>query len=119
MALADQDCIPCKGGVPPLAGTELEQLHNELEHDWQLVDEHHLEKTFRLKNFVEALEFTNLVGNLAEEVGHHPDIELGWGRVKLVLWTHKIDGLTESDFVWAAKAERLFQESFPGAAAAG
>lgn len=110
MSLADQECIPCKGGVPPLRGEELIELHDELGGDWQLVDEHHLTKEYRFPNFVEALRFTNLVGELAEEVGHHPDIELGWGRVKLMIWTHKIDGLTGSDFIWAAKADRSYQE---------
>ena len=110
MALADQECIPCKGGVPPLKGRELTELHEELGGDWQLVDGHHLTKEYRFPNFVDALRFTNLVGELAEAVGHHPDIELGWGRVKLVIWTHKIDGLTGSDFIWAAKTDRLHQE---------
>ena len=104
--LAELQCIPCKGGVPPLRGAELEGLATELGNDWQVVDEHHLEKEFRFRNFRDALAFTNRVGEIAEEQGHHPDIELSWGRVRLVVYTHKIDGLTESDFVFAAKAER-------------
>jgi 4a-hydroxytetrahydrobiopterin dehydratase len=110
--LAEKECIPCKGGIPPLEGEALARLHDELGGDWQLVDEHHLEKEYRFRNFVEALEFTNRVGALAEEVNHHPDIFLTWGRVKVSIWTHKIDGLTESDFVFAAKVERL--ASSPG-----
>ncbi len=105
--LAAKQCVPCKGGVPPLAGEELRKLHAELGGDWRLVDDHHLEKEYRFKNFQEALDFTNRVGAMAEEQNHHPEIWLTWGRVKLTIWTHKIDGLTESDFVWAAKAERL------------
>ena len=105
--LADKACIPCRGGVSPLAGEELRRLENELGNGWEVVDDHHLEKTYRFPNFVEALAFTNRVGELAEEVNHHPDIELGWGRVKLLVWTHKIGGLHEADFVWAAKADRL------------
>ncbi len=105
--LAAKQCIPCKGGVPPLAGDELRELHGELGGDWRLVDDHHLEKEYRFKNFQEALDFTNRVGAMAEEQNHHPEIWLTWGRVKLTIWTHKIDGLTESDFVWAAKADRL------------
>jgi 4a-hydroxytetrahydrobiopterin dehydratase len=93
-----------------LKGEELTGLHEDLGGDWQLVDEHHLTKEYRFPNFVEALRFTNLVGELAENVGHHPDIELGWGRVQLIIWTHKIDGLTGSDFIWAAKADRSYQE---------
>jgi 4a-hydroxytetrahydrobiopterin dehydratase len=110
--LAEKECIPCKGGIPPLEGEALARLHEELGGDWQLVDEHHLEKEYKFRNFVEALEFTNRVGALAEEVNHHPDIYLTWGRVKVSIWTHKIDGLTESDFVFAAKVERL--TSSPG-----
>jgi 4a-hydroxytetrahydrobiopterin dehydratase len=73
------------------------------------VDEHHLHKSFKFKDFREALDFTNSVGELAEAQGHHPDIYLAWGKVEITLWTHKIDGLTESDFVMAAKIQRLQQ----------
>jgi 4a-hydroxytetrahydrobiopterin dehydratase len=105
--LASKECVPCRGGVPPLAGEALVELHRQLEAGWDLVEEHHLEKEYSFQNFVEALAFTNRVGELAEAVDHHPEIFLTWGRVKLKIWTHKIDGLTESDFVWAAKADRL------------
>ncbi|MHC4798008.1 MAG: 4a-hydroxytetrahydrobiopterin dehydratase, partial [Planctomycetota bacterium] len=74
-----------------------------------VVDQHHLEKEFKFKNFLQALEFTNRVGALAEEQGHHPDIHLAWGKAKITVWTHKIDGLTESDFVFAAKADALWK----------
>ena len=90
-----------------MRGTELTRLAHELKGGWQVVNEHHLEKEYEFKNFREALEFTNRVGELAEEQGHHPDIYLAWGKVKLTIWTHKIDGLTESDFVFAAKVGRL------------
>ena len=105
--LANMDCVPCKGGVPPLKGDELAALQEELGGSWCAVDEHHLEKEFRFKDFREALAFTNSVGELAESQGHHPDIYLAWGKVKITIWTHKIDGLTESDFVLAAKVDRL------------
>ncbi|MEM7051601.1 MAG: 4a-hydroxytetrahydrobiopterin dehydratase [Acidobacteriota bacterium] len=105
--LASKNCVPCRGGVPPLAGEELADLHRRLGADWHLVDEHHLEKEFRFPDFRGALDFTNRIGELAEEQDHHPEILLTWGRVKITIWTHKIDGLTESDFVWAAKAEQL------------
>ncbi len=108
--LADKECIPCRGGVPPLKGAEIEPLAVQLPH-WTVVDEHHLERQYRFKNFREALDFTNRVGELAEREGHHPDIHLAWGKVGIHLWTHKIDGLTESDFVMAAKIERLGKES--------
>jgi 4a-hydroxytetrahydrobiopterin dehydratase len=106
-ALADRECIPCKGGVPPLEGAELEGMKDALGGEWAVVDGHHLEKTYRFENFRQALAFTNRVGELAEEQGHHPDIHLSWGKVKLEIWTHKIDGLHDSDFILAAKADRL------------
>ena len=105
--LATKECVPCKGGVPPLAGKELDDLSRQLGGDWQVVDGHHLEKEYRFPNFVDALAFVNRVGALAEEQDHHPDIYLTWGKVKLTLWTHKIDGLTESDFIFAAKVDQL------------
>lgn len=103
--LAKKMCIPCKGGVPPLKGRELSELLDELGGGWRLVDEHHLEKEYRFRDFGEALAFTNRVGEVAEAQGHHPDIYLSWGKVRLAMWTHKIDGLTESDFIFAAKAD--------------
>ena len=105
--LAQKECVPCKGGVPPLKGQELKDIHAKLGHDWKVVNEHHLEKEYKFKNFREALAFTNQVGELAEKYNHHPDIYLAWGKVKTAIWTHKIDGLTESDFVMAAKLEEL------------
>ena len=106
-ALAEKECVPCKGGIPPVKGTELADFAKELNSGWRVVNEHHLEREFKFKDFREALDFTNQVGELAESQGHHPDIYLAWGKVKLTLWTHKIDGLTESDFVFAAKVDQL------------
>ena len=103
--LAKKDCIPCKGGVPPLKGVELDALRRQLGNGWNVVNEHHLEKTYAFPDFQTALDFTNNVGAIAEHEGHHPDIYLAWGKVGVTLWTHKIDGLTESDFVLAAKVE--------------
>ena len=105
--LAAKHCVPCRGDTPPLKGADLEALHRQLEEGWKAVDEHHLERLYRFKNFREALAFTNRVGEMAEEQAHHPDISLAWGRVRITIWTHKIDGLTESDFIFAAKADRL------------
>jgi 4a-hydroxytetrahydrobiopterin dehydratase len=105
--LAAKRCVPCMGGVPPLQGDELRELQLELGGGWRVVDEHHLEKTFEFEDFRQALDFTNRLGELAEDQGHHPDIHLSWGKVGVQIWTHKIDGLTESDFVLAAKTDRL------------
>ncbi len=106
-ALAEKECVPCQGGTEPLKGQELARLGKELGAGWRVIDEHHLEKEYKFKDFRSALDFTNEVGELAESVQHHPDIYLAWGKVKLTLWTHKIGGLSESDFVFAAKAEEL------------
>jgi len=106
-SLANEKCIPCRGGVPALKGEELAALARELGADWRVVDEHHLEREFRFPDFAQALAFTNKVGAIAEEEGHHPDIYLAWGKVRVTIWTHKVDGLTRSDFVLAAKIERL------------
>ncbi len=103
--LADRQCVPCRGGVPPLKGEALAALAAQLGEGWRVVDEHHLEKDYAFKNFREALAFTNAVGAVAERQGHHPDIHLSWGEVHLAIHTHKIDGLTESDFILAAKAD--------------
>ena len=104
--LAKKSCIPCRGGVPPLKGTQLADLQEKLKNDWKIINEHHLEKEYSFINFKEALEFTIKVGELAENQDHHPDIFLTWGKVKVTIWTHKIDGLTESDFIFAAKTDR-------------
>lgn len=106
-ALASRRCVPCKGGTPPLAGERRDALLEQLGGGWQIVDGHHLTKTYRFSDFREALAFTNRVGEVAEAEGHHPDIQLGWGRVGLEIWTHDVGGLSENDFVLAAKADRL------------
>ena len=104
--LSSRQCVPCRGGVPPLQGDEITRLLAEL-NGWEVVNEHHLKKVYKLGNFREAQEFVNRVGNLAEAQNHHPDICFGWGRAEITIWTHKIDGLTESDFILAAKIEQL------------
>jgi 4a-hydroxytetrahydrobiopterin dehydratase len=108
--LASRRCVPCKGGTPPLTQPEIEPLLAQLE-DWQAVDAHHLTKTFKFENFVDALSFVNHFGQIAEKEGHHPDIYLAWGKVRVDIWTHKINGLTESDFVLAAKGDRAYADA--------
>lgn len=105
--LTERHCEPCEGGVPPLEGEELHDLREELGGGWEVVDGHHLSKTFEFEDFVAALEFTNRVGELAEEEGHHPLIHLTWGEATIDIWTHAIDGLSENDFILAAKIDRL------------
>jgi 4a-hydroxytetrahydrobiopterin dehydratase len=105
--LAEKSCVPCKGGTPPLKAPETKTLAKQVGNGWTVINDHHLEREYKFKNFREALDFTNRVGELAETVGHHPDVFLGWGVVKLTVWTHKIDGLTESDFIFAAKVNNL------------
>jgi len=104
--LADKKCLPCRGGVPPLRGEQLKKLHDNIP-EWEVVNEHRLHREFRFPDFKQALEFVNRVGAIAEQEGHHPDILLAWGKVGITLWTHTIDGLTESDFILAAKIDRL------------
>ncbi|MGK5594685.1 MAG: 4a-hydroxytetrahydrobiopterin dehydratase [Parachlamydiaceae bacterium] len=105
--LSSKTCIPCSGGIPPLKGQQLSELQDQLSNGWQIVEEHHLEKEYFFSDFREALAFTNQVGALAEKEGHHPDIFLAYGKVKIQLWTHKIDGLSESDFILAAKCDEI------------
>lgn len=104
--LASRQCVPCRGGVPPLTGEEIARLSPQLQ-GWDVINEHHLSKSYKFSNFVEAQSFVDRVGELAEEQGHHPDICFGWGRAEISIWTHKINGLTESDFILAAKIDKL------------
>lgn len=105
-SLADRQCIPCRGGVPPLAGEPLAELSRQLP-EWMVVNGHHIERTWKFPDFKTALAFVNRIGALAEEQGHHPDVFLTWGEVRVTLFTHKINGLSESDFILAAKIDRL------------
>ena len=108
MSLADQKCVPCRGGVPPLERSHAEQLLAQLETGWHLNVEGHLERTYRFEDFVQAMAFSNRLADVAEEEGHHPDLHIAWGKCTVEVWTHKINGLTESDFYLAAKADRCF-----------
>ena len=107
--LAAKTCVPCRGGASALKGKELEEIHKQLAGGahWKVANEHHLTRTYTFPDFKQALHFVDRVGALAEEQGHHPDILLSWGKAEVTLWTHKVDGLTESDFIMAAKIDRL------------
>ncbi len=100
--LAQKTCVPCRGGTPPLTAEEIKPLADQVP-GWEVVENHHLEKSNRFEDFKSALDFVNRVGELAEEQDHHPDLYLAWGKVDITTWTHKIDGLSESDFILAAK----------------
>jgi 4a-hydroxytetrahydrobiopterin dehydratase len=104
VSLAEKHCVPCRGGVPALKGAALAELQSQLQ-GWQVVEDHHLARSFAFPDFQTALQFVNRVGAVAEREGHHPDLHLSWGRVDVTIWTHKIGGLTESDFVLAAKID--------------
>ena len=104
--LAEQKCIPCRGGVPPLDEEGIRRLREQVP-EWEVVEDHHLRRTFQTGDFAGALDLANRIGALAEEQWHHPDLHVSWGRVGVEIWTHKIDGLTESDFIFAAKSDQV------------
>lgn len=108
MSLADQKCIPCRGGVPPMEREPANAMLKELASGWAINDAGHLERTYSFENFVDAMAFANKVGEIAEDEGHHPDLYVAWGKCGVEIWTHKISGLTESDFFLAAKADRAY-----------
>lgn len=105
MSLADRSCVPCRGGVPPLEPARVQELLAEIP-GWQVNAAGHLEREYEFRNFRDALAFANRVGEIAESERHHPDLLVAWGLCKVEIWTHKIGGLTESDFVFAAKVDR-------------
>ena len=107
MSLATKQCVACRGDTPPVKGQEITELQRQLDESWEVVDEHHLTREFAFKDFARALSHVNRVAEIAEDQGHHPDIYLAWGKVGVKIWTHKIDGLTESDFILAAKIDAL------------
>ena len=108
--LTEKSCVPCRGGVPPLKGEALQRLWREVA-DWKVVEDHHLTRTFRFKDFRGALDFVNRVGELSEQEWHHPDLTLAWGKVDIKIYTHKINGLSQNDFILAAKIDQLYQLS--------
>lgn len=109
-ALAEKSCLPCRGGVPPLSTEEMRPLQTQIP-AWTVVNNRHLSREFHFNNFATALRFVNQIGDIAETQGHHPDVQLAWGRVVLDVWTHKINGLTESDFIYAAKVDRVWESA--------
>ncbi|NLX13542.1 MAG: 4a-hydroxytetrahydrobiopterin dehydratase [Phycisphaerales bacterium] len=106
-SLVDRECVPCRGGIPPLRGEALGALLEQLGNGWRLVEEHHLEKEFAFPDFRAALAFVNRVAEEAERQNHHPEITFTWGRVVIRIYTHKIGGLTENDFILSARVDKL------------
>jgi 4a-hydroxytetrahydrobiopterin dehydratase len=104
--LASKSCQPTKSGTPPLAGVQLNALAKDVP-EWKVVNGHHIERAFKFPDFKSAIAFVNKVGDLAEEQNHHPDISLGWGKAEITTWTHSVDGLSENDFILAAKIDKL------------
>jgi 4a-hydroxytetrahydrobiopterin dehydratase len=105
--LATKTCGPCADGSTALKGESITNLSQQLGAGWKVVDEHHLEKDYAFKDFRDALNFTNRVGEIAEKEGHHPDIFLTWGKVGLKIWTHSVGGLSVNDFILAAKVDAV------------
>ena len=114
MSLAEQKCVPCRGGVPPMAKDRAEAMLRELDHGWCLNPDGHLERAYAFEDFAQAMAFANRVADVAEAEGHHPDLHIAWGKCKVEIWTHKIQGLTESDFYFAAKADRACKRAGTG-----
>ncbi len=109
--LTEKACGPCADAEAPFEPDEIREYIPEIDGDWEVVDNHHLERTFDFDDFEGALDFVNRVGALAEEENHHPDLYLTWGEARVKIWTHSVDGLTEADFVFAAKTDRLTDDS--------
>ena len=107
-ALVSKTCTPCRGGIPPLTPEQAEVLHAQAP-EWKLMEEaHRIERSFRFRNFHEALTFVQEIGELAEAESHHPNISFGWGNATVSLQTKKIKGLHENDFIMATKIDRIF-----------
>ena len=106
MVLKQKKCRPCRKGDPNLTHGDIDTLSQEI-CGWKVIEQHHLQKFFKFKNFTIALDYVNRVGKVAEAEGHHPDICFGWGRVEIKIYTHTINGLHENDFILAAKIDEL------------
>ncbi len=108
--LEGKKCTPCREGAEPLEGDEIRIYMENIDSEWEVVDDHHIQRTFDFDDFQQALDFVNRVGEIAEEEGHHPNIEFTWGRATVKFYTHKIDGLHENDFIMASKVDGVYQD---------
>ena len=100
-------CKPCSATTPPLEKGDVQRFLKEIHPDWKSIKDKKIFREFQFKNFTIALDFVNLIGKIAEEEGHHPDIFLSWGKVRVEIWTHKIEALSENDFILAAKIDKV------------
>ncbi|RAH15736.1 MAG: 4a-hydroxytetrahydrobiopterin dehydratase [Methanobacteriota archaeon] len=107
MGLFEKKCIPCQGGIPPLNEDQINDYLPQINENWEVIKLHHLRREFKFDDFQKALDFVNLAGDICEKSGHHANFEFGWGFVNVLIWTHKIDGLVESDFILASKIDQL------------
>lgn len=107
MSLSNQSCIPCQGGMPTLSKKESKNLLIELDKEWVINKEGHLYKEYIFNNFIDAMDFANKVADLSEQEGHHPDLKISWGKCSIEIWTHKIKGLSKSDFILASKINNI------------
>ena len=107
MQLNNKKCVPCEGGIPPLGEEEINELRGQIHTDWEVVDNLKIKREFSFVNFVHTMEFVNKIAGLAEEEGHHPDMHVSYGKLTVELWTHAINGLSENDFILAAKIDEL------------
>ena len=110
MSLADKNCVPSRNNTPPMNKEKAHEMLGQLDGGWNLPRDGHIEKRYKFNNFARALDFANKIGAIAETQDHHPDLYLAWGKCRVEIWTHLINGLTESDFVLAAKSDRAFNE---------
>lgn len=105
--LVNKHCIPCQGGQPPLENDAIKKLLEEIGGQWHINDQGHLHNHYKFKDFMGAMDLANRIAALAEMEGHHPDLSISWGSCGVEIWTHKINGLSESDFILAAKIEAI------------
>lgn len=110
--LKEKHCVPCRGGVPPLTIEEAQSYLQQVE-SWELLEGRKIAKEFKFAKYLDGIAFAQKVGGLAEQEGHHPDIHIFYKKVRIEIWTHKIAGLTESDFILAAKIDDLAHSPHP------
>lgn len=111
MSLQEKKCVPCEGGIPSLPLEDIQNLKKQLNDKWTLTHSHsRLKISYKFKNFAQSMDLANRIGNMAEEQWHHPELVVGFGHLDVEVWTHKIDGLVESDFIFCAKVDALYRK---------